>query len=79
MEREQALEIIKKPSYDESTIKEEFNYIATKLGISSIELKGYFDMPKKYYYNYHNINIIFKFGAKMVNLMGVENLKRRKK
>jgi N-acetyl sugar amidotransferase len=77
--REEALEIIKKPAFDKNKIEEEFNYIATKLGISSVELKSYFDMPRKFYFDYKNLNKIFKIGANVVNFLGIENLKRRKK
>lgn len=79
MTREEALEVISKPAYDQSKIDEEFNYIATKLGITSAELMHYFKMPKKYYTDYKNLNSIFKMGAKVVNLFGIENVKRRKK
>lgn len=77
--REDALEIVSKPGYDQSKIDEEFNYIATKLGISNSELKNYFHMPKKNYNFYKNLNFIFKLGANFVNLFGIENVKRRKK
>jgi len=54
MTREQAIEELKKKSYDPETIKDDFKYVATKLGISVEELQGYFDMPKKYYWDYKN-------------------------
>lgn len=79
MTREEALEILSTPAYDKSKIDEEFNYIATKLGISNSELKKYFNMPKKNFKDYKNLNSIFKAGAKLVNLFGIENVKRRKK
>jgi N-acetyl sugar amidotransferase len=79
MTREEALEIISKPAYDPIKIDEEFNYIATKLGITNLELRSYFEMPKKYYSDYKNIKSIFKLGSKVVNLFGIENVKRRKK
>jgi len=79
MTREEALEIVSQPAYDQSKIDQEFNYIATKLGISNSELKNYFHMPKKNYKDYKNLYSIFKVGAKFVNLFGIENAKRRKK
>lgn len=54
MTREQAIEELKKKPYDPETIKDEFKYVATKLGISIEELQGYFDMPKKFYWDYKN-------------------------
>jgi len=54
MTREKAIEELKKKPYDPETIRDEFKYVATKLGISVDELQGYFDMPKKYYWDYKN-------------------------
>lgn len=79
MTRVEALEQLKKPAYDPATIDEEFNYIATKLGISSEELRYYFNMPKKYYWDYKNQQNIFRAGAKVLNWLGVEKVKKRNK
>lgn len=79
MSREQAIEKLQKPAYDPATINEEFNYIATKLGISSDELRGYLSMPKKYYWDYKNQKKIFSLGAKILHFIGVEKVKKRKK
>src|SRR6185437_5012491 len=54
MTREEALEKLKQPAYDPAKIDDEFNYIATKLGIKTEELRRYFNMPKKFYYDYKN-------------------------
>jgi N-acetyl sugar amidotransferase len=54
MTREEALEELKKKPYDPETIRDDFKYVATKLGITEEELQGYFDMPKKYYWDYKN-------------------------
>jgi len=79
MSREEALEKISKPAYDPSKIDDEFNYIATKLGISSDELRQYFDMPKKFYWDYKNQQNLFRLGARMLHMLGVEKVKKRKK
>ncbi|MBU2494628.1 MAG: N-acetyl sugar amidotransferase [Bacteroidetes bacterium] len=79
MTREEALERLSKPAYDPEKIEDEFNYIATKLGITSEELRGYFNMPKKYYWDYKNQKTVFNFGAKILHLMGVEKVVKRKK
>jgi N-acetyl sugar amidotransferase len=54
MTREQALEELKRKSYDQETMKDDFKYVATKLGITVEELQKYFDMPKKFYWDYKN-------------------------
>ena len=46
LSRIEALKKLEKPAYNPETIDDEFNYIATKLGISSEDLRGYFNMPK---------------------------------
>ena len=79
MTREQAIERLKKPAYDPATIDDEFNYIATKLGITPDELRHYFTMPKKYYWDYKNQQNIFRIGAKVLHLLGIEKVKKRKK
>ena len=79
MKREEAVEMLKLPPYNPETIQDEFNYIATKLGISPTELRHYFEMPKKYYWDYKNQQNLFRLGAKVLHLLGVEKVKKRKK
>lgn len=79
MTRSEALEKLSKPAYDPATINEEFNYIATKLGITKEELLNYFNMPKKYYWDYKNQQNIFRLGARVLNWIGVEKVKKRSK
>jgi N-acetyl sugar amidotransferase len=75
--REEALEKIKMPAYNPETIDEEFKYIATKLGISVEELRSYFTMPKKFYWDYKNQLSMFKIGAKFLKFIGVEKSIKR--
>lgn len=77
MTREEALERLKKPAYNPDTIQEEFNYIATKIGLSSEELRKYFDMPKKFYWDYKNQESLFNFGAKVLKFLGIERSIKR--
>jgi len=79
MTRDEAIERLKKPAYNPATIKDEFEYIATKLGISPDELRQYFTMPKKYYWDYKNQKHIFRLGARILHLMGAEKVKKREK
>lgn len=60
MTREDALKELEKKPYDPETIKDEFKYIATKLGVLEDELQGYFDMPKKFYWDYKNNGTILR-------------------
>ena len=77
MPRDEALEKLSKPAYDPKTIQYEFNYIATKLGITSEELRGYLDMPKKFYWNYKNQESLFNLGAKILKIIGAERSIKR--
>lgn len=77
MTRAEALELLQKPAYNPETIEEEFNYIATKLGITAEELRGYFRMPKKFYWDYANQETLFKLGARVLKFLGVEKSIKR--
>ena len=77
MTRDEAMEQLKIPAYNTETIQDEFNYIATKLGISAKELQGYFEMPRKFYWDYKNQQDVFRAGAKVLRWIGVEKVKKR--
>jgi N-acetyl sugar amidotransferase len=77
LKRDVALEKLKKPAYDRNTIEDEFKYIATKLGITPVKLREYFTMEKKYYTDYNNQVSIFKTGAKVLKMIGVERSIKR--
>ena len=77
MTRDEALKKLESPAYDPATIEEDFNYIATKLGISADELRGYFNLPKKFYWDYRNQESVFRFGAHVLKAIGVERSIKR--
>jgi hypothetical protein len=77
MTREEALERLSKPAYDPATIDEDFEYIATKLGITVDELRGYHEMPLKSYRDYRNQEWMFDLGAKVLKFLGVERAIKR--
>ena len=64
--REQALEELAKPPYDKDLIDQDFNYIANKLNIDHMELKKFHEMPKKYWKDYKNFNLIYKLAEKVL-------------
>jgi hypothetical protein len=63
---------LKEPALDEDTARQEFEYVATKLGISVEELQGYFDAPNKTYKDYKSQESIYVIGAKVMRLLGLE-------
>ncbi len=72
MTREEALEKLKEPPYDRETIAHDFEYIATKLGISVDELKGYMNLPLKTYRDYKSQLKTFVLGTKVMRALGLE-------
>lgn len=77
MARDEAINLLKRPAYDPSTIQDEFDYIANKLEISREELNGYFTMPKKFYWDYKNQERMFNLGARLLKAIGVERSIKR--
>jgi N-acetyl sugar amidotransferase len=77
MNREEAIEQLKRPSYNVETLDDEFKFIATKLGVSSDKLREYFYLPKKFYWDYKNQERLFNLGAKFLKFIGVEKSIKR--
>jgi len=72
MTRDEALEKLKAPAYNPETIKDEFEYIATKLGISVEELQGYMDAPNRKNSEFKSQESIYSLGAKVMRMIGLE-------
>lgn len=72
MTREEALAKLATKPYDEATIGQDFEFVATKLGITVDELKGYLDAPNKTYRDYKSQRWIYDAGAKVMKAMGLE-------
>jgi N-acetyl sugar amidotransferase len=77
MTRDEALKKLSRPAYDEATIAQDFEYVATKLGISVKELQSYMDAPNKTYKHYKSQSSIFAFGAKAMRLLRLETAIKR--
>jgi len=77
MSREEAVEKLSHPAWDPETITQDFEYIATKLGISVAELEGYRDAPNKSYRDYKTNRYLFSIGSQVMKMLGLErNVKR---
>jgi hypothetical protein len=72
MMRKEALETLSQPPYDENEISHDFEYVATKLGISVEELQGYMNSPNKSYKDYKSQQYIYNVGARLMKLFGLE-------
>lgn len=72
MLREEALQKLEKPAYDEEQIEHEFDYIASKLGISVAELNTYLEGPNRSYKDYRSQRPIYDIGARIMRVFGLE-------
>lgn len=77
MTRDEALQKLATLPYDESTIHQDFEFVANKLGISIHELQGYFDAPNRTYKDYASQDNIYKIGAKVLKVLGLEKAGKR--
>ena len=75
--RDDALQRLEKPAYDPVTIGQDFEYVATKLRISTDELNRYFTMPKRFYWDYRNQEKLFNVGARVLKAIGIETSIKR--
>ncbi len=72
MTRKDALKKLSKPAYDPDEISQDFEFVATKLGISVDELQSYFDAPNKSFRDYKSQYSLYMVGAKVMRMLGLE-------
>ncbi|MDN3639981.1 N-acetyl sugar amidotransferase [Simiduia curdlanivorans] len=72
MTREEALERISRTELADEFMKNEFKYVANKLGMTVDELQAIFDEPNKTYRDYKNKLWLIQLGAKLLNWLGIE-------
>ncbi len=72
MTREEALDRLARPAYDESMVTGDFEYIAAKLDISVEELQSLFDGPKKSYRDYDHSMGIIELGTRVLRAAGIQ-------
>jgi N-acetyl sugar amidotransferase len=77
MSRKEALERLMLPAIEPEIASHDFEYIATKLGITIKELEHYRDSPNKTYKDYKNQDGMFKVGTKVMTWLGLENSPKR--
>jgi len=72
MTREEALEKLKAPPYDPQLATQDFEYVATKLGISEAELQQYLEGPNRSYRDYRSQAWLYRLGAWTLRRLGIE-------
>ena len=77
MEREDAMSKLESPALDDDDAAREFNFVASKLGISRDELQAFMDSPKKSHRDYRNSEWLFQLGARFLRAFGSEKSIKR--
>lgn len=72
MTRAEALERIAVPAYNPEDLAQDFEYIATKLGLTVPELQAIMDGPNKSYRDYKNSMAFIDLGTQVLRLLGVQ-------
>lgn len=72
MKREDALERISKPEMSDEFLKQEFEYVANKLGLTNQELQEIFDGENKTYRDYRNKKWVIDLGTRVMRILGLE-------
>lgn len=72
LSRAEALEKIAKKAYDEETVAQDFEYVATKLGITVEDLRVLENGPNKSYRDYKNSMTFIDLGVKILRALGIQ-------
>ncbi|MDO9384683.1 MAG: N-acetyl sugar amidotransferase [Hyphomicrobiaceae bacterium] len=72
MTRAEAIEKIAKPAYDPDELRQDFEYVATKLQLTVPELRAIMDGPNKTYKDYANAMPLIELGTKILRAAGVQ-------
>lgn len=70
--RDEALSRIAAPPYDPETVRQDFEYIATKLGIDAAELQVLMDGPNRCYRDYANAMGFIDLGTRVLRALGTQ-------
>ena len=72
MTRAEAIERLKQPPLDPEIARQEFDYVATKIGITSEELRRYLEQPNRTYRDFKSQENVYKIGARVMRMLGLE-------
>jgi hypothetical protein len=72
MTRQEALDRLEHPALDPDTVRLDREYVAAKLQITPDELDGFFNAPKRFYWDYRNQERLFNVGARILKAVGIE-------
>lgn len=72
MTRQEALERVSKPELSEEFLKKEFEYVADKLDMSTLELQKIFEGENKTFRDYKTKIKLINFGSQVMQKLGLE-------
>jgi N-acetyl sugar amidotransferase len=72
MTRDEALAKVAQKPYDEETVAQDFEYVATKLGFTTEEFQKLYDAPNKTWRDYKNSMGLITLGMKVYRFFGGE-------
>jgi N-acetyl sugar amidotransferase len=72
MKREDALKRIAHPEMSAEFLKQEFEYVANKLGLSVEELQSFFEGENKTFHDYKNKRALIGIGSRAMKTLGLE-------
>lgn len=72
MTRDEAIDRISRPELSEQVHKQEFQYVANKLDMSTAELQEAFELPKSTFRNYRNKRKLIGLGTSVLRGLGLE-------
>ena len=72
MSRDEALKRISQKAYDDETIAQDFEYVATKLGLTVSELQEIMKGENKTYRDYKSSMPLIELGTKVLRVLGVQ-------
>lgn len=77
LERQEALDIISKPPYEEKQALEDLEYVAKKLGVTKEEFIDIMNQPNKTYEDYENYSGIIATAVRIAQKLGMEKRQYR--
>jgi N-acetyl sugar amidotransferase len=72
MTRDDAIERLKTPAYDEATAVQDIEYIANKLDVSTSEIEGYLHGPNKNFDDYKTASSMISLGTHVMRAVGIQ-------
>jgi N-acetyl sugar amidotransferase len=77
LSRAEALRELEGPALEPDVLRREIEFVSAKLGISQAELSHYLEMPRKFYWDYANQEILIDLGARILSTLRLDRVLSR--